>query len=368
MEIKYKIQEENYSLFLRDKIDKSLENKINSINSDKKILFVYDKKIEKKLINQILKILKNSGCFIVALEFQGSKKNKNEKTMLNLIDIMLDNKFTKKSIVISFGGGVLGDVAALAASLYYRGTIYFNIPSTMTSIIDSCVGGKTGINFRNIINSIGNYYHPNAVFIYNEVIKSIPNREFIAGIPEIIKCGLIKKNRILKILQNKKKEILTRNFKVISNLCAETLKTKIFFFKNDVNEKNKRLILNFGHTFAHSIEMATERLTKKEYYRHGEAVGLGILCEIYFSNMGENKLLKNVEGLLKLYGLPIKIDKGNFHNKKHILLNNIYKFIFLDKKKISRYPRYISMKKLNKPTVKELQNNHLILETINNFI
>ena len=238
----------------------------------------------------------------------------------------------------------------------------------MTSIIDSCVGGKTGINFRNIINSIGNYYHPHAVFIYNEVIKSIPNREFIAGIPEIIKCGLIKKNGILKILQNKKKEILNRNFKVISHLCAETLKTKIFFFKNDVNEKNKRLILNFGHTFAHSIEMATEQLTKKEYYRHGEAVGIGILCEIYFSNNGENKLLKNVKDLLKLYNLPIKIDKGNFNNKKSILLNNIYKFIFLDKKKISRYPRYISLKKLNKPTVKELQNNHLILETIDNFI
>lgn len=161
---------------------------------------------------------------------------------------------------------------------------------------------------------------------------------------------------------------MNREFKIISKICAETLKTKIFFFNNDVKENKNRLILNFGHTFAHSIEMATELLTKKEYYRHGEAVGLGILCELYFSNPRKNKLLDSVKSLLEEYNLPIKIDKGNFVNKKRLLLNNIYKFIFLDKKKISRYPRFIFMKKINKPLIKELQNNDLILETINNFI
>ena len=158
---------------------------------------------------------------------------------------MLDNKFTKKSIVIALGGGVLGDVAALAASLYYRGTLYFSIPTTMTSIIDSCVGGKTGINFKNIINSIGNYYHPHTIFIFNQIIKKIPEREYIAGIAEIIKCGLIKKNNILDILKKNQKEILERNYKIVSKLCIETLKTKIFFFKNDVYEKKKQINLKF---------------------------------------------------------------------------------------------------------------------------
>ena len=111
---------------------------------------------------------------------------------------MLDNKFTKKSIVISLGGGVIGDLAALAARVYITEELYFSIPTTMTSIIDSCIGGKTGINYKNIINSLGNYYQPHSVFIYNEIIKYIPQREFIAGIPEIIKCGLIKKIVLLK--------------------------------------------------------------------------------------------------------------------------------------------------------------------------
>ena len=158
MNISYKIGDETHSIIIKNKIDKFLSNKIDSISSDKKVLLVYDKKIEKKLVLQIIKILKQSGCFLIALEFQGNKKNKNEKSLFSLLSTMLDNKFTKKSIVISLGGGVIGDLAALAASLYYRGTLYFSIPTTMTSIIDSCIGGKTGINYKNIINSLGNYY------------------------------------------------------------------------------------------------------------------------------------------------------------------------------------------------------------------
>lgn len=368
MKINYKIGSENYDVLIKDKLDNSISKKIDSIKSDKKVLFIYDNKINKILVDQLVKNLKESGCFLIALEFQGNKKHKNEKSLLNLIDIMIDNKFSKKSIVISFGGGVIGDLAALAASLYYRGTIYFNIPSTMTSIIDSCIGGKTGINYKNIINSVGNYYHPRTVFIFNDVIKLIPEREFVAGIPEILKCGLIKKNKILTILKDKKIELLKRDFRVVSKLCAETLKTKIFFFKDDVYEKKNRLTLNFGHTFAHAIEMATEFLFKKEYYRHGEAVGLGILCELYYANKGNNKLLKTVENLLVKYDLPITIDKGNLNKKKQILITNIYKNIFLDKKKITRYPRYIFMKKINKSQIKELQDNNLIIQTINNFI
>ena len=368
MIINYKVGAEKYAILIKDKIDKSLSNKINSIESDKKVLFVYDKKIDKSLIDQVIKILKESGCLFIALEFQGNKKNKSEKSLFNLLDIMIDNKFSKKSIVISFGGGVLGDVAALAASLYYRGTIYFHIPSTMTSIIDSCVGGKTAINYKNIINSVGNYYHPHTVFIFNDVIKLIPEREFISGIPEIIKCGLIKKNSILKILKNKKKKVLKRDFKTISNICAETLKTKIFFFKNDVYENKNRLILNFGHTFAHAIEMATEFLFNKECYRHGEAVGLGILCELNYSNKKKNKIFKDTIHLLEEYKLPTKLEMKIFNNKKQILLNTIYKNIFLDKKKISRYPRYISLKKIYQPKIKELDNNDLILQTINNLL
>ena len=368
MKIQYEVNKEKFDIFINKNYNNSLTRKIDSIRSDKKILLVYDKKINKLFVKKIINSLREAGSLLIALEFKGNKKNKNEKSLFNLLNVMIDNNFSKKSIVISLGGGVLGDLAALAASLYYRGTIYFNIPSTMTSIIDSCIGGKTAINYKNIINSIGNYYQPHAVFIYNEIIKEIPNREFFAGIPEIIKCGIIKKNNILTILKKKKNKILQRDFNTISKLCIETLKAKIFFFKNDVYEKENRLILNFGHTFAHAIEMATENMLNKEYLRHGEAVGLGILCELYYANGKESPIQKKVQNILKDYNLPTQIIEKNLKINKQKLNNYIYKYLFLDKKKISRHPRYIFLKKIHKPSLRELSDENLILQTINKFI
>ena len=135
MKIQYEVNREKFDIFINRNIDNSLAKKIDSIKSDKKILFIYDKKINKSLIKKIINTLRQTGSLLIALEFQGNKKNKNEKSLFNLLNVMIDNKFSKKSIVISLGGGVLGDLAALASSLYYRGTIYFNIPSTIFAIM-----------------------------------------------------------------------------------------------------------------------------------------------------------------------------------------------------------------------------------------
>ena len=151
----------------------------------------------------------------------------------------------------------------------------------------------------------------------------------------------------------------------MSKLICESLKTKIFYFSKDVYEKDSRLALNFGHTFAHAIEMATQKLFKKEIFRHGEAVGLGILCELYYANKGFSKLQKDVEILLAKYALPTKVLK---YIDSQILHSEIYKFLFVDKKKIGKYPRYIFLKNLGKPKIKTLDNFNLINKTINNII
>ena len=165
--------------------------------------------------------------------------------------------------------------------------IYFHIPTTMTAIVDSCLGGKTGINYKNIINSVGNYYHSQNVFISRNVIELIPNREFFSGVPEIIKCGMINNKKIILMLKKHKDKCIQRNYNFLSKLIKLALKTKIKFFKNDVYEQSQRLNLNFGHTFAHAIEMSLKG-KKTDLIRHGEAVGIGMLCEIYYTE-GKNK-------------------------------------------------------------------------------
>lgn len=366
MFIKYKIGTQEYRVtFCPDKEEPTIAKDLARLYSDKKILLIIDKKVDKDVIHNLIKDLKNSTSTLEFIMVDGEKKNKNYKLLFNIINKLIKKKFTKKSVIISCGGGVVGDVSALASSLYLRGLIYFHIPTTMTAIVDSCIGGKTAINYKGIINAVGNYYHPLNVYISKNIINLIPKREFLAGIPEIIKCGLIYNKKILKILINNKKFFITRNFKFLSNLIKLTLQTKIKFFKNDIYENNKRLNLNFGHTFAHAIEMSLDK--SNDVIRHGEAVGIGLLSEIYYYD-GKNKNFLLTKKILHQYNLPTNIK--NFFNKKYnnVIQNKIYSNIFLDKKKINQYPRYIKLLGIGKTRISELRDFKKIIKTIKEVI
>tara|TARA_Y100000591_G_C21849846_1_gene710998 strand:+ start:3732 stop:4862 length:1131 start_codon:yes stop_codon:yes gene_type:complete len=360
----YNIQNENFFIHINNKIENTILKEIESINSDNKIFFVYDSHINPKIIKNLTKFLRKTGNIIITKRLKGNKSNKNRKQLFEIIDNLIKEKFTKKSILLSMGGGVVGDLSALAASLYLRGLIYFHVPTTMTSIIDSCIGGKTGINYNNVINSIGNYYHAKSVFIDFNIIKDLPEREYNAGISEILKCCIINKGLDMNFLKKNKKLIFEKNMSFIKKLIFFALKTKIKYFKNDVFEKNKRLNLNFGHTFAHAIEMSMTK-NKKEIFRHGEAVGLGMLCELRVAN--KYKLYKNLSIILKELNLPIQI-KVNSIEEKTLLQNKIYKNVFLDKKRINKNPRYIHINNIGNCSIKELTNYHKINDVIFDLI
>ena len=363
--ISYSINNRLHSVtFCKAKNLHNISQSIESIKSDKNVLLIYDDKIDKKIVKSIFSELKLSGCKIFSLQIKGDKFNKNEKFLFKILDYLIQNKFTKKSVILSCGGGVVGDVAALASSLYLRGTIYYSIPSTMTAIVDSSIGGKTGINYKGIINSLGTYYHPTNVFILEDIISTIPQREYLAGFAEVIKCGLIDNKKILNYLENEKNLIINRDFKKVEKVCEMTLKTKIKFFKDDVYENNNRLMLNFGHTFAHAIEMAIENKLKKDIIRHGEAVALGILCEIYFANKSKNSLFNLSKNFFEKFNLPTYLNLKNLNLNKAKLMDEIYKNIFLDKKKIGHYPRFISLKKLGKPKIDEIKDFDFINDTL----
>ncbi len=342
-------------------ISKDLKN----IYNDGNILLIADKNINKKIINYIIHDLKISFKNLQVMFISGSKKNKDIKLLFKIIDQLFKKKFTKKSVIVSCGGGVIGDVCGLASSLYLRGLIHYHIPTTMTAIIDSCIGGKNGINYKGIINSIGNYYHTDRVYISKNIINLIPEREYLAGIPEILKCGLILNRKILSMLEQKSL-IIKRDFKFISKIIKLSLKTKIKFFLNDVTEISERLKLNFGHTFAHAIEMSLKS-NYTELIRHGEAVGVGLLCEIFYSN-GKNKNYNFAKRILKTYNLPTNLkDHINLINKKN-LEKKIYKYIFLDKKRIGKHPRFIKLKKIGSSTISEMKNYNKINDTIKKVI
>ena len=377
MKINYKLENRSYSIiFCPDKEGLKIKKKIKSYTTiakdlklkykKQKILLAVDKRIDHTVTKYLINDLKISFPKMSVMYLSGEKVNKNFKELKKLINFFFDKKFTKKSVLISCGGGVIGDLCGLASSLYLRGLIYYSIPSTMTAIVDSCIGGKTGINYRGVINSLGTYYHPEKVYISKNIFNLIPKKEYLAGIPEIIKCGLISKNSIINLLESRNK-VIGRNFSFLSTIIKKALETKIKFFKDDVFENHKRLNLNFGHTFAHAIEMSLKSKNNKDQIRHGEAVGIGILCEIFYSN-GKNKNFSRVKELLSLYGLPHNINHLVDKKTQNKIKKDIYQNIFLDKKTIKKNPRYIKFISIGKTNISEMKDYKLIKKTIDKVI
>ena len=357
--------EEGLKIIKKNVSSTAIAGDLSKLYSDKKILLIIDEKINKRITKYLIHDLNISNFKLSIMMVKGNKNNKNMKLLFKIIDKLFDKKFTKKSVIVSCGGGVIGDVSALASSLYLRGLIHFHIPTTMTAIIDSCIGGKTGINYKGIINSLGTYYHSKRVYISKNILNLIPRREFLAGIPEIIKYGLIHKKSILMKLNNKNK-ILKRNFSYITKIIKLALKTKIEFFKDDISEENERLKLNFGHTFAHAIEMALQS-EKGNEIRHGEAVGLGLLCEIYYA-FGKNKDFLLTKKLLEKYKLPINLKNFIKKNQFNKIENEIYQNIFLDKKRVNTFPRYIKLSRIGNSNISEMRDFDRIKDTIKKII
>lgn len=267
-------ESKKYNVFVGDN---SLEEfRKNILAYQSKVLFLIDKNVFKKcskIINKILPASKDYHRLIIDC----SEKNKSIKTVEKICKYLSDNKFDRKSILVSIGGGVLGDISGFCASIYMRGIKYYQIPTTILSAVDSSVGGKTGINFNGIKNLIGTFYQPDGVFVETDFFKTLPKREFLSGIGELIKYALIVPELYNFFLEEIKKIYL--NKEVSSELIITSLKIKSEIVGTDEKEETGlRKTLNLGHTFAHGFESASAHKLK-----HGEAVFYGIICALIVS-------------------------------------------------------------------------------------
>ena len=302
-------------------------------------LLVIDRNIPNKMISKLASSFKNQR--VSKFIFKASEKNKNFKFVSKILQVLLNNNFSRQDCIISIGGGITGDVTGFAASLYKRGLNFVNIPTTLLSQVDSSIGGKTGVNTKEGKNLIGSFYQPKIVISDIEFLKSLPKREIICGYGEIFKHSLILDKKFFNYLNNYSSQILGLKSPFIEKAILESCKIKKRIVQKDENEKNLRKILNLGHTFAHAFE-ASLGYSKK--LNHGEAVILGIVTALKFSlNI---KLIKsnNYNSIIKHVldnKLPSNI-KNYFSNKD---LNNILTYMTKDKKNISKKISLVLLKK-----------------------
>lgn len=362
MKILAKSKNFSYPIFIGSGILNIIPKEVSKFTKSKKILILIDKFLAKKFQKKITKILESKNFECIFFKVVAGKKCKELKTLLRIIDVLEKNKFSKDSTLLAFGGGTIGDLGGFAASIYYRGLNLVQIPTTLTAQIDSSVGGKVAINYNNNINAIGNYYHPKLIICDYFFIKSLPIRDFLSGLAEVIKSALISSSKEANFLKRNSKKILKKDQKIILNMVSRIIKIKLYHVTKDEREKNVRMFLNYGHTIGQAIESSFP--LKLEHYRHGEAVALGMLCvsfiaEKYFK---VNNLYNDHIEIFKKFRMPLKIKEFSKSKKEisEIIFNNISK----DKKKNHSGIRYVLLDGIGKPKLVSNVNINLIKESI----
>jgi len=221
----------------------------------KKICIISDKNLPSVLLKKLSKSLKKYNPKIYRLSV--SEKIKNFKVAYQLIENMLNDNFNRSDCIISIGGGILGDLSAFISSLTKRGVKFINIPTTLMAQVDASIGGKTAINSSQGKNLIGTFYQPEFVLVDISMLNSLPRREIICGYGEILKHSLIlDRNFFLWLSINAKKIINNKDNNLLKMAVIRSCKIKSKIVNRDEREKNLRMILNFGHTFAHGFEGA----------------------------------------------------------------------------------------------------------------
>jgi len=260
--------------------------------------------------------------------------NKNLESSKIIWQFLIEKGFKRNSLIINLGGGMITDLGGFIASTYMRGIDFVNIPTSLLAMVDASIGGKTGIDLKNIKNIIGSFYSPEITVIDTHYLETLPIQQFKCGLSEIIKHSLIEGENdwsSLKVLKNLKE--------LNEDVICKSIKTKVGIVEKDPKEKNIRKFLNFGHTIGHAIESFL--LETDRQVLHGEAVAAGIIMESFLSKILCNFDEKRVDEIKKFI---------NSHFNKIMIkdeeIPEIIKIMSFDKKNQDNTPRFVLIKEI----------------------
>ena len=356
----------SYPIFVGTRLLSDSEKFIKVFVQNRKVILIHDnffslKKDDNESFNAFVKTLKKFTNSVNLITIPGGDKTKSVNQLNLLLEKSLSFEIDRDSLIIAFGGGVIGDIAGFAASILLRGINYIQIPTTLLSQVDSSVGGKTGINSSKSKNLIGSFHQPLAVIIDIEMLKSLPKREFIAGLVEVIKYGLIKDKKFFDYLDCNYREILEYDEEKLKEIICKSCKIKAEIIKNDEKENGQRALLNLGHTFGHAIESFGKYDGK---IIHGEAVSIGICLAFKLSkkmNFCSQNDVEKVTSLLKKLTLPTSLK--DIKNISITTIKMLEKFKF-DKKNKNNQLTFILNKKIGESFIK----NNMDVNILTNFL
>tara|TARA_Y100000310_G_scaffold345709_1_gene468609 strand:+ start:12441 stop:13553 length:1113 start_codon:yes stop_codon:yes gene_type:complete len=334
--------DDGYDILIEAGLSKKLAQKIVKDNFGNSYCIVTDSNMKRIFGKKLLRQFKKTKVKADIVSFPAGEKNKNLKTVGKILDQMLAKGFDRKSCVIALGGGIAGDIAGFAASTYLRGIRFVQVPTTLLAMVDSSIGGKTGVNLSKGKNSVGTFTQPQKVYVCPEFLDSLGPREIRNGLAEVVKHAVLRDAEFFDYLDKNVQKLMVCDKKTLVKVIRTNCEIKARVVEKDEKEGNYRRIVNFGHTIGHAIEI----LGNYKVHGHGEAVSIGMVVESEISKelglLKESEVQK-IEKLLHKIGLPVRIPKG-----KKYSLNKIFELTKSDKKTIGGKVYYSLPEKIGK--------------------
>jgi len=346
--IQINLKDNSYTIYIQRNILNMIGEYLKENYKDKKIAIITDSNLEKLYGENLNKLLEDKGFVTKTIVVKPGEESKSIDTLKEVYSKLVNFKLGRGDLIITFGGGVVGDLGGFVASTYLRGVSYIQVPTSLLAQVDSSVGGKVAVDLPYGKNLVGSFYHPKAVFIDPEFLKTLNKRFLHDGIAEVIKYGCIKDESIINELMNYiNEEELLDNIDSLIFKCCNIKKSVVELDEKDFGE---RMLLNFGHTLGHVVE---KYFNYKEY-THGEGVAIGMVEitrkseKLHITEKGSSKCIEEV---LKKYELPYKVPSMD--------REEAFNTILLDKKSSGENINLIIIKKIGEGVIKKVRFNEV---------
>lgn len=288
-------------------VGSNIISKLNDYTKDFDKILIFSNETIADLYFEKFKSALNEKDKIFYFAIKDGEEYKNIESILPVYDFMLENNFSRKSLVISLGGGVICDMGGYISATYMRGIEFIQVPTSLLAQVDASVGGKVAINHPKCKNMIGSFKNPYRVIIDIEFLKTLPKREFKSGMGELLKHSFLTKNKsYLEYIENNVEKIKNLDNKVLENIVEQSIKIKKHYVDIDPFEKGERAFLNLGHTYAHALESFFDY----KVYTHGEAVTKGVMFDLELALLREQidkEYLEKAKNIFKLFDIDTNL-------------------------------------------------------------
>ena len=273
--------------------------------SKKKICIVSDSNVSTHYLSQLVEILKDYAMVVETFTFPAGEEHKTLATVEDLYAYLIESKFDRGDMLVALGGGVVGDLTGYTAATYLRGIWFMQIPTSLLSMVDSSIGGKTGVDFRAYKNMVGAFHMPKSVYINLSCLNTMNERDYRSGFGEVVKYGIMKDKAFYEWLRDHATLLVNRDIESLNYAVTQCCLSKQRVVEVDPTEKGERALLNLGHTIGHAIE-------KMKHFTllHGECVSIGMVAAGYLSyqrNLLSKEDLDDMIETLRLYKLPVRV-------------------------------------------------------------